>query len=211
MSQKVFAALVVTVMLGVAAWGTAAYRATYNHAKRLRTVEPGRFYRSGQLTAEGFADAVRRFGIRTIVNVQEDVTDPVIWRSWLDRRTVRESEVCKELGIRYVQLSPDLLPAGSDPKAQPLVLEPFLELLDREEVYPVLIHCKAGLHRTGLLAAVYRMEYNGWSRLEAFRELRAHGFGDWKSTSLNPYVDQYLMRYQPRPPRSRLAAHGERN
>ena len=34
------------------------YRATYAHAKRLREVEPGLLYRSGQLTTAGFAEAI---------------------------------------------------------------------------------------------------------------------------------------------------------
>src|SRR5205814_9161889 len=45
------------------ALGSYAYfRAVYSHGKRLRVVEPGRFYRSGQLTAAGFRDAVGRYG-----------------------------------------------------------------------------------------------------------------------------------------------------
>lgn len=210
MSHRGAAALAVVVILGVAAWGTLYFRATYSHAKRLRTVEPGRFYRSGQLTADGFADAVARFGIRTVVNVQEDVPDPEVWRSFLDRRRVRESEVCRRLGVRYVWLAPDLVPPDRPANEHPSVIDRFLEVCDRDDVYPVLLHCKAGLHRTGLLSAVYRMEYQGWSRLAAFRELRAHGFGDWVSTSGNVYVEQYLMRYVPRLPRTGLAARQAR-
>jgi hypothetical protein len=42
------------------------------------------------------------------------------------------------------------------------------------------------------------MEYQGWSRSAALRELKAHGFGEWAATSANDYVDQYLLRYEPR-------------
>lgn len=206
MSHRGAAALAVAVILGVAAWGTVYFRATYSHAKRLRTVEAGRFYRCGQLTAAGFADAVERFGIRTVVNVQEDVPDPEVWRTFTDRRRVPETEVCRQLGVRYVWLAPDLVPPGRPATERPSVIDRFLEVCDREDAYPILLHCKAGLHRTGLLSAVYRMEYQGWSRLTAFRELRAHGFGDWASTSGNVYVEQYLMRYTPRSPRTGLAA-----
>ena len=208
MSEKRAVALVVFLMAALAAWGTFYFRATYSHAKRLKVVEPGRFYRSGQLTADGFADAVRRFGIRTVINVQEDYPDPDVWHNYTDRSTVKESEVCKRLGVRYVWMSCDLVHQSQVDHARPLVIDQLLELLDRDDVYPVLVHCKAGLHRTGLLSAIYRMEYQGWSRLAAFRELRAHGFGDWVSTSANIYVDQYLMRYQPRPRRTGLAARG---
>ena len=45
------------VALIVAGGPLALYRAEYAHAKRLREVTPGRFYRCGQLTAAGFRDA----------------------------------------------------------------------------------------------------------------------------------------------------------
>ena len=82
------------------------------------------------------------------------------------------------------------------------MIDEFVELMDQESTYPALLHCKAGLHRTGVLTAIYRMEYQGWSRRAAFHELRAHGFGDWVSTTANPYIDQYIFRYRPR-------AHGD--
>jgi len=75
-------------------------------------------------------------------------------------------------------------------------VDEFLDLMDRPEVYPVLIHCKAGLHRTGCLTAVYRMEYQGWTPEEAYGELKAHGFGDWVCTSANDYVSQYVLQYR---------------
>ena len=34
--------------------------------------------------------------------------------------------------------------------------------MDDPDSYPVLIHCNAGLNRTGVMVAVYRMEYQGW-------------------------------------------------
>jgi hypothetical protein len=197
MDDKAKAIGVGVIVLALVAFSFFYYRSVYAHAKRLRVVEPGRLYRSGQLTAAGFRDAVRRYGIRTIINVQDDVPDPLVWHGYLDRRTVRESAVCQELGVRYVWLAPDL--QGRDvAQPRPKVLDEFLALMDDEATYPALIHCKAGLHRTGVLAAVYRMEYAGWSRAAAFRELKAHGFGEWKCSSANDYVDQYVLRYRPR-------------
>jgi protein tyrosine/serine phosphatase len=60
------------------------------------------------------------------------------------------------------------------------------------------LHCKAGLHRTGVLTAVYRMEYEGWSPQQALAELKANGFGDSKATSANDYIVQYILAYRPR-------------
>ena len=68
--------------------------------------------------------------------------------------------------------------AGQPPRrsSRPAVDE-YLKMLDDESNYPILLHCKAGLHRTGRLTAIYRMEYQGWSQGEALRELRANGYG----------------------------------
>ena len=63
--------------------------------------------------------------------------------------------------------------------------------------YPVLIHCNAGLNRTGVMVAVYRMEYQGWSRAEAFRDTLDNGFGRTQGTAANDYIKQYILTYQP--------------
>jgi tyrosine-protein phosphatase SIW14 len=172
------------------------YRKVYDDGKRLRVIVPGRVYRSGQMTAEGLADAVRRLHIQTIINVQDDFPDPDLERSFWDGRTVKESELCQQLGVRFVQLAPDLISRREVPEHRPMTIDQFLEVMDDAAIYPVLIHCKAGLHRTGVLAAVYRMEYQGWSHEEAYRELRAHGFGEWVSSSANDYITQYVLTYR---------------
>jgi hypothetical protein len=41
------------------------------------------------------------------------------------------------------------------------------------------------------------MEYQGWSRLRAWDELRAHGFGETRCFGDNPYITQYLLDYRP--------------
>jgi protein-tyrosine phosphatase len=183
------------VIVGVAP--VVCFRASYAHAKRLREIVPGRFYRSGQMTAEGLADVHERFGIKTVLNVQDDYPDPDVSRSFWDWRTVKERELCERLGMRYVVIAPDLVPRRLVPEQRPAAIDQFLALMDNEPNYPVLIHCRAGLHRTGVLSAVYRMEYQGWSPAAAFRELKAHGFGPFACTAANDYVQQYVLTYRP--------------
>jgi protein tyrosine/serine phosphatase len=172
------------------------YRAVYGHAKRLREVTPGRFYRSGQLTAEGFRDAVSRYHIRTIINLQDEYPDPDVRLRFFGNATIKESELCRQLGVRFVYLPPDLISRRQVPAHRPETIDRFLALLDQESIYPVLIHCKAGLHRTGVMTAVYRMEYENWSPGEAHRELKANGFGEFVSTGSNDYIKQYILTYR---------------
>lgn len=42
----------------------------------------------------------------------------------------------------------------------------------------VLMHCKHGRDRTGLMAAMYRMVIQGWSKPEALSEMRSGGYGN---------------------------------
>lgn len=204
MSRRVQVTLVAALVAAFAAGCYVYFRAAYDHDKRLRVVEPGRYYRSGEMTAAGFRDAVRRLGIRTIINVQNEYPDPDLRLGALGG-SVKESDLCRELGVNYVWLSPDLQPRSTPGGPRPAVLDEFFAVLDDPDSYPVLIHCKAGLHRTGVLTAVYRMEYQGWSREAAFRELKAHGFGDAACTDANDYVRQYVLGYKPRGAKAGLA------
>jgi protein tyrosine phosphatase (PTP) superfamily phosphohydrolase (DUF442 family) len=168
------------------------YRWRYDHGKRLRVVTPGKVYRSGQLTADGFEEALRRYGIRTVLNLQEESPDPEFPDG------MRESQICRRLGARFEFIFVDLVCRWQSPEQQPTSLERLYELLDDPSNYPLLIHCRAGLHRTGILTAIYRMEYERWTLAEAMAELKDHGFGDKQCTSRNEYIRQYLVEYESR-------------
>jgi protein tyrosine/serine phosphatase len=174
------------------------YRWEYATNKRLREVEPGRVYRSGHMTAEGFEDAVKRLNLRTIINLQDEYPDPDVVRTFFDRSTVKEKAMCERLGIRYVHIAPDLYPPALAKDHRPKAIDQFLAVMDDPNTYPVLIHCRAGLHRTGVMTAVYRMEYQGWDTRRAFLEVKDNGFGESACTSANEYIAQYVLNYRPR-------------
>src|SRR5262245_18486055 len=136
------------------------FRWVYTHSKRLREVTPGKFYRSGEMTAAGFREAVARYHFRTSVTLQDQYTDPDLAGNYFCSSKIKESELCRVLGVRYVYLPPDLIPRRRLSTHRPEAYYRLLALLDEPTVYPVLIHCRAGLHRTGVMTAVYRMEYD---------------------------------------------------
>jgi protein tyrosine phosphatase (PTP) superfamily phosphohydrolase (DUF442 family) len=189
--------LVVGIVFLVAVAPIVFYRNVYVENRRLREVSPGRFYRSGPMTQGGFADAVRLYGIRTIINLRDEAPDPDIGKSFWCSDTIKESQLCKQLGVRYVFLPPGLIPRRQVPERRSESVDRLLELFDDPATYPVLIHCKAGLHRTGVVVAAYRMEYEGWTPQQALQELRDNGFGLWVSTSSNEYIRQYILKYRP--------------
>jgi tyrosine-protein phosphatase SIW14 len=176
----------------------ALYRYQYVHAKRFREVTPDRFYRSGQMTAAGFREIIEHYGIKCVINLQHEEPDPFLANHWLGAGTIQESELCRELGVRYELLKPDVAPPNNRLDVLPPAVDEFLALLDDESNYPILLHCKAGLHRTGRLTAIYRMEYQGWSPGEALRELRANGYGHIAASETDPFIIQFVENYTPR-------------
>jgi len=190
-----------TMGLGIAILLTAFpfvyYRYEYTRGKRLREVVPERVYRSGQMTAPGFIEAVANQKIKTIINLQDEYPDPDIAEGYFTSRTVKESELCRRLGVRYLYLPPDLIARRLLPVHRPRAIDRFLEIMDDPGTYPVLLHCKAGLHRTGVMTAVYRMEYQHWTPDQAIAEMKQHGFAEWPCTAANDYIAEYILTYQP--------------
>ena len=196
-TRRALAAAIAGVVIGPPCM---LYRAQYAHTKRLREVTPGRFYRSGQMNASGFRETIERFKIKTVLNLQheEGFRDPNLPDRWLGKPVILESELCKQLNVRYVLLTPDILPTPNDLTKEPPAVTEFVKLLDDESAYPILIHCKAGLHRTGRLTAIYRMEKHGWDVGDALRELRANGYGYTAASESDDFIIQFVQNYKPR-------------
>jgi tyrosine-protein phosphatase SIW14 len=173
------------------------YRMTYSETKRLRVVTAEKLYRSGCMTAWGLEMAIRTHKIRTVINLMEEDPDPELPRSYFGGEREKESELCRRLGAQYRNLYVDLVALHRLDRERPPTIDQYLEILDDPKNYPVLLHCKAGLHRTGVLVGVYRMEYEGWSRAQALAEVRRNGFGTFTSTAANQYINQYILRYEP--------------
>jgi len=193
----------ITMAVAIIAIPAMRYRMVYATEKRFREVTPGKFYRCGQMSADAFRDKLTEHQIKLVINLQDENPDPLLPSGYWDKPHIRESVVCEQAGAKFTFLSfandRGLLPRNvATPENRPKVIDDFLKLCDDPKNYPILIHCMAGLHRTGVLTAVYRMEYEGWETADAVRELRANGFGDRKCTTANDYVYEYLFQYKPR-------------
>jgi len=191
--------LAIAIALLVTVVPIVRYRWVYRHYKRFREVVPSLLYRGGWMSAPGFAEELRRHHIRLVINLMEDEADPSLFQSYFFGGSVAESELCGELHARYVNLAPDLLSPNRAPGQRPAAIEQYLRLLDDPKNYPILLHCRAGLHRTGIFTAIYRMEFQGWTPLEAWREMKANGFGEYNCYADNPYIEQYILEYRPGP------------
>lgn len=160
------------------------------HARNMRVVEEGALYRCGQLTPAGLERAIRERGIRTVVTFRaarkQGEKSPDEW----------EEQFCADRGVNYRRIPPQVWGAdeAGDIPAQEVVNK-FLAVMDKPENRPVLVHCFAGVHRTGTMCAIYRMEFNGWSPPRALREMHHMGFDP---DEMHPHIRDYLTNYKPR-------------
>jgi protein tyrosine/serine phosphatase len=151
--------------------------------RHYRVVDHGRLYRSGQLAPGVLDRVIHDEGIRTIVCLRSLAREG-------DTRLENTEELwCAGRGIRYVRLEP----AAWDSSAAQANLRAFLGAIENPDAGPVLIHCFAGLHRTGVYCAIYRMEREGWSNADAIAEMYAVGYFQEDRAAL-----EFLRTYQPR-------------
>ena len=118
---------------------------------RFLGISDGKLYQSAEMPPGKLGDKIKANGIRTVV----DLRSP---RKEVDR----ERTYLTELGVNYINL-----PSGQHPKDP--VIDGFLEIMAKKENLPVLVHCKHGMGRSVLLAALYRIEFEGWSKELASR------------------------------------------
>jgi hypothetical protein len=75
----------------------------------------------------------------------------------------------------------------------------FRAVLNDERNYPVLVHCFAGIHRTGAYCAIYRMEYEHWDNVQALAEMKACGYTNLdEELDILGYLEQYRPSWMPR-------------
>jgi tyrosine-protein phosphatase SIW14 len=152
-------------------------------------VAHGVLYRSGQLSSEALRHEILRRGIRTVVNLAPGQPG--------------EAELCRQLGVEYLELPVGdawtlcgvAAPGQAAAPAAPYDLAPLWRLLQSPDAQPVLVHCTGGVHRTGVVCAMYRIGQQGWLPEDAVREMDLYGFESHKPKFAE--VVQYLLRLQP--------------
>jgi tyrosine-protein phosphatase SIW14 len=173
----------VGLVLAVAIPGVPAAYASHRLTawRHFRVVEEGRLYRSGQLTPAVLERVIHDHGIKTIVCLRSVAREG-------DTTLENAEELwCADRDVRYVRLNP----TAWDSAAGRANLDAFLRAVEDDS--PILVHCFAGLHRTGVYCAVYRMERQAWTNAEAIAEMYAVGYFQEDPSAL-----EFLRTYVPR-------------
>ena len=126
-------------------------------------------YRSA-LPDAGSVQLLEKLNVRTVINFLSEPDS-----SWLSAP-----------GITQVHL-----PYRTNHVDDADVLKVLRAIQTAESKGPVLMHCKHGSDRTGLMAAMYRVVVQGWSKEDALNEMTQGGFGD--STHFKDGV-RYMMQ-----------------
>jgi protein tyrosine/serine phosphatase len=119
-----------------------------------------------------------RRGIKTIVNLRGEQSFGTRWL---------EEQACARHGIRLV----DLALKSRAPPTRAKLLE-MRNLLTRVE-YPILVHCKSGADRAGLMSTIVRHERDGAPIKEAKKQLSLR-YGHVRSADTG-VLDAVFQRY----------------
>ncbi|MGN6550600.1 MAG: tyrosine-protein phosphatase [Pararhizobium sp.] len=121
------------------------------------TVAAGRFYRSGQLSAAQIAHDVKKYGIRTIVNLRGENAG----RPWYDAEVAE----AKKLGVTHIDFR-----MSSRKQLAPDEVAKLLAIFRTAEK-PILVHCEGGADRTGLASSLYVAAIGKGSEFDAELQL----------------------------------------
>jgi protein tyrosine/serine phosphatase len=139
-----------------------------------------RFYRGAQPDEEDY-QYLAEMGIKTIFDLRDDP----------EKYARRAAQAA---GMRYFNLAMSDTDRPSDE-----VVEEFLKLVADPSMGKFFVHCKGGRHRTGLMGAVYRMNFYQWTFKQAYKEMKQYDYySRWGHGDIKEYVQDYFDRMQTR-------------
>jgi tyrosine-protein phosphatase SIW14 len=115
------------------------------------------FYRGAQPAASDYK-ALKDFGISTIIDLRSD------YESYA-------KSAAEAAGLKYYLIPMNGVSAPSDQD-----VTQFLKIVNDPSTGKFYVHCKAGIHRTGTMGAVYRITHDGWDYNKAYAEMKDYGF-----------------------------------
>jgi tyrosine-protein phosphatase SIW14 len=170
---KIIAALTAIILMA----GGAYYYFIQVALPNFHTTREGVLYRSGQPRGLGL-EFVKLYGIRTLINL----------RSPDSNGTPEEKAFAAEKGLNFYNFS-----IGSSAAEIDNAMKRFLAIVDDNSNWPILVHCSRGKERSGVLSAIYRIEYDHWRNADALEETYRLGL----KRGHMPIPENYIKTYRP--------------
>ncbi len=139
---------------------TSIFRLAYSFlTDNFHSVDPGKLYRCRQLTSRRLSYYIKKYHIKSIINLRGENKSKKWWR--------------KELNTsRHYQVEFYNLPMRATKLTEKALLQRLL-FLYRNAPKPILIHCQGGADRTGEAAAIWKLECQKSTKKEALKQLRS--------------------------------------
>ena len=184
--RRLFPLIIVVVLVIAGGVALVKHGRHYVLPKRFAIVEPGALYRSGYCEPGPLTGVIRKYGIRTILVLLDN--DP----NSADQQ--KEEDVARQEGVKIIRI------AGmpGDGCADFDLIDRAAHVIADPAHRPLLVHCSAGVNRTGIAYAAWRMKYCGWDDERALAEAVKYGY----SPLQNPTMREHLRQYY----RSRIAS-----
>ncbi len=132
-----------------------------------------RFYRGAQPLQDDY-QALKDLGVKTVIDLRNDPTE-------------YEKAAVEALGMKYINIP---MSGWKYPKDRQV--EEFLKIANDPETGKFFVHCKAGIHRTGVVGAVYRFTKYSWGYDQAYKEMKNYDFSTGLvHGALKTYVKDY--------------------
>jgi protein tyrosine phosphatase (PTP) superfamily phosphohydrolase (DUF442 family) len=161
-ARRTIALLIIGLALASIA-AVAAYQYATRLPRRFAVVLPGALYRSGAVTPEQLARVHAAYGVGRVLSL----LDPDAAESTAERTAA------ERLGLTWVNV-----PLRGNGASTATDRERIRAVLVEPNQPPTLVHCAAGVNRTGLVVGMYRLHVQGWSLDEVMTELRSTDFED---------------------------------
>ncbi len=146
-----------------------------------QTITEGEAYRSGQLNEAGLERYLKEYGIKSVLNLRGKNSGA----EWYET----EIAVCKRLSVSHYDLA-----MNSSGKPNPDVMTRLMTIF-RESPRPILIHCRSGSDRSGLVAALWKVVVDREPKAVAQKQLSIrYGHFPVGQTSV---LDDFLKEWEP--------------
>lgn len=131
------------------------------------------YYRGAQPLAADYS-SLADLGVKTVVDLRNDPMEYA-------------KAAVEAAGMTYINL-----PMSGWKKPKDADIAQFLKLANDPATGKMFVHCKAGIHRTGITAAIYRFTKYGWGYDQAYKEMKNYNFSSGLvHGALKSYVKSY--------------------
>lgn len=125
--------------------------------ENIHVIEANQALRSAQLAPKRLEQLILQYGIQTILNLRGNQSD----KMWY------QNQIALIKRLKVVQHD---IPLPCNEFIQPTMIDHVLSIMEQAQ-RPILIHCKRGADRTGLIAALYRAWFTKATPEKALEEL----------------------------------------